>query len=570
MTTSLRTKNTVALAAVPTALLALLLVTLNDHELAQRLFVHASYYFLLVTLLCWVGTYLTSARNVRWVNVTSWTKENWPGLLIAASVTLVAAFAVDPALRVLSDEANLVGTSKNLFTSKTPTFTVSGKYYYGTYFDIDVAIDQRPALFPFLVSLVHALVGYQYANAFHLNLLLLPAFLLVVYRLGKSLGGELLGVLGSLLVVAHPILLVSVRSGGFDFLALFFGLLVVKSALDFLRTESADKLAVLWMNLCMFAGVRYESALFFLPVIALLLAFRMVTWSKLRPYALVYALTPVFLLPRIWQSLLRGNVPKQEAGVVTFSFDNFVNNTREYFLPLLNPKGSYPAHSAIVIALGLVGCFFGLRWMVRQFRRDGLEDPDLRFAGFVVAWMTVQVVIVFTYVWGRAQYPSAARLVLPIDAFLSLAAAAALARAFRRTPPLTPVLLTLGYVVSQVPVASEARMMQRLTETRENASTWRFFEGLPSKSILVVAERPGHFTIMGYGAMSFDAAKNDPYLFTALDRRLFQDIYLVQHVELSTGEPLSGFDFWSDRSLESVFEFQNDADVLVRISRVAH
>jgi hypothetical protein len=469
---------------------------------------------------------------------------------------------------VLSDEANLVGTSKNLFASKAPTFTVSGKYYYGTYFDIDVAIDQRPALFPFLVSLVHALLGYQYANAFHLNLVLLPAFLLVLYRLGKSLGGELLGVLGSLLVVAHPILLISVRSGGFDFLALFFGLLVVGSVLDFVRTQSADALAILWMNLCMFAGVRYESALFVLPVIALLLLFRMVTWSRLRPYALIYALTPAFLLPRIWQSLLRGNVPKQDPGVVTFSVENFVANAHEYFLPLLDPRGSHTAHSAVVIGLGLVGCVLGLRWLVRRFRRNGLEDADLRFAGFVVAWMALKVVILFAYVWGRAQYPSAARLVLPIDTFLSLAAAFALTRVFEHTRPFVPVLLTLGYSVSQLPVASEARLMQRLTETRENATVWPFFEQLPSKRIMVVAERPGHFTIMGYGAMSFEAAKRDPYLFKALERRLFEDVYLVQHLHVSTGKPFPGFGFWSARSLETVFEFQNDADVLVRISRV--
>ena len=38
-----------------------------------------------------------------------------------------------------------------------------------------------------------------------------------------------------------------------------------------------------------------------------------------------------------------------------------------------------------------------------------------------------------------------------------------LTRAFKHTRPFVPVLLTLGYSVSQLPVASEARLMQSLT-----------------------------------------------------------------------------------------------------------
>ena len=113
--------------------------------------------------------------------------ENWPGLVIALALTVVAWLAVPPALRMLSDEANLVGTSKNFFASKTATFTVSGKSYYDSYWDIDVAIDRRPPLFPFLVSLLHVVFGYSYRNVFLFNLMVLPAFVLIAYRLAKSL-----------------------------------------------------------------------------------------------------------------------------------------------------------------------------------------------------------------------------------------------------------------------------------------------------------------------------------------------------------------------------------------------
>ena len=569
MSTATWAPGKIALAVLPAALLTLLVVSINDVTTTQRLFVNTTYYFLMAAVLCWAGTYLHAARALRREAAVAWVKDNWPGLVIALAVTVVAKLAVEPALRVLSDEANLVGTSKNFFASKTATFTVSGKNYYGSYWDIDVAIDRRPTLFPFLVSLVHAVCGYSYRNVFLFNLLVLPAFLLVSYRLAKSLGGETFAVVASLLVAAHPVTLLSARSGGFDFLATFFGLLVIKSLLDYIRDRSPAKLAILWMNLCLFAEIRYESALFIPPVVVLLLLFKLVTWSTLRPYAFVYALTPAYLLPRIWQSLLRGNVPEQEPGTVTFSVANFLDNAYEYFKPILSPSQSYPSHSAILIALGVVGCSMWLRWLFGRLRAKDWDAPQLRFAISVAAWMLLQAIIVFTYVWGRAQFPSAARLVIAIDTFFSFAAAWVLTKSLERWRPFVAVLLAAAVLASQVPVASQHRMMNRLTQTRESAQTWSFFERLHEKRILIVTDRPSHFTIMDYGAMNFETARSDAHLFTAFARHLFHDVYVIQQIKLSTNEPLPGYDIWPDRKLDTVLEFQNDADVLVRISRLA-
>lgn len=564
-----RTPRPLALAALPAALLLLGLVSLGDRTLAQRLYVHTTYYGLMAAVLCWAGAYLYAARNVRWRTLIAWARENWPGLVVALTVTVVAGLAVEPALRMLSDEAILVGISKNLFASNSPTFTVSGKNYYGSYWDVDVVIDQRPPLFPFALSLVHALVGYSHANAFLLNLLVLPAFLLVTYRLAKSLGGETFGLVASLLVVAHPIVLIAVRSGGFDFFAAFFALLVVKSLLDFARGGRPAQLAILWMNLCLFAEVRYESVLFIPPVVGALLLLRMVSWRLLRPFAFVYAASPAFLLPRLWLTLLRGSVPPQEPGTVTFSVNNFLRNTHEYFQPLLEPLRPFPAHSRLLIGLGVVGCAAGLWWLVRRLRAGDGRAPEPRFGVLVAVWMATQALLVFTYVWGRAQYPSSARLVIPIDVFFSFAAAWMLTRGLVRWRPFVPVLIAAAALVMALPVAAQSRMINRLTESRESAALWRFFEGLGDERILVVSDRPHHYTIMNYGAMSLESARSDPYLFTALERRLFQDVYVIQRLQLSTKELMPGQELWPDRELEPVLEFQNDADVLVRVSRVA-
>ena len=552
------------------ALLALLVVSLTNLAITQWLFVNTTYYFLMLAVLCWLGAHLHAAHELRRETLDAWFEDNWPGLLIALVVTCIAAFAIEPALRVLSDEANLVGTSKNFFATKTATFTVSGKYYYDSYWDIDVAIDRRPALFPFLVSLIHAVRGYSHENVFAFNLLVLPWFVLISYRLARALGGSTFAIVAAILVVSHPITLISVRSGGFDFFATFFALLVLKSLLDFCSEQSPATLARLWMNLCLFAEIRYEKALFVPLVLAVLLVFRMVSWRMLKPYGFVYALTPAYLCPRVWQAVLLGSVPEQEPGTVTLSFENFLRNATEYLRPLLSPFESYPSHSAVLIALGGVGCALWLRWLLARVRARDFGSPQLRFALALTAWLMLQLIISFSYVWGRAQYPSAARLMIGLDTFFAFAAAWLLTRCLERWRPFVVVLVAAALLLSATPVASQHRTLNRLTQTRESSATWRFFENLHEKRILIVCDRPNLFTIMNYGAMNFETAKNDPYLFTAFARHLFYDVYVIQQVRLSTNEPLPGYEIWPTRKLDSVLEFQNDADVLVRISRLAH
>jgi hypothetical protein len=97
------TPGKIALILLPIALLTLLAISLAEASHARWLFIHTTYYFLMAGVLCWAGTYLHAARDVRRETVVAWVKENWPGLVVAFAVTLVAWLAVEPALRMLSD-----------------------------------------------------------------------------------------------------------------------------------------------------------------------------------------------------------------------------------------------------------------------------------------------------------------------------------------------------------------------------------------------------------------------------------------------------------------------------------
>ena len=556
-----------AFILVPCLALTLLV---GDSSHVEPLFVQWTYYFLLALVVSWVAVYLRCARDLTKAAAVNWVKENKAGIIIALAVAACAALAVEPALRVLADETNLLGTSKNFFVHKTATFTVTGKHYYGNFWDAadGAIIDRRPALYPFLVSLLHVMRGYSHTNAFLLNLLALPVFVFTSYRLAKSVGGEVFGVASALLVAAHPITLISARSGGFDFLTTVFSVIVLKSFFDHCRAPSADRLAVLWVNLCMFAELRYETGLFLFPVVAFLLLFRLARLDYLGPYRVLYALSPVFLLPRLWQAIVRGNVPEQDPGATTFSAGNFAANALDYLRPLVTPFDQHVSHSAFIIGLGIVGCILAVRLLVVAAASTNRPVYQWRFGGMVVGWMALQLFIVFTYVWGRPLHPASARLIIAIDTFFSFAAAWTLTVLFRRTSRFVTIAVSAVLFVMSVPVGAQHRLLNELTLTREAATAWRFFESLHEKRIVIVAERPGLFTVMNYGSVGFDNARNDPAVLAGFEQHLYYDIYLVQQIDLATGRPLPQHEMWPERPKEAMLEFLNDASASIRISRL--
>jgi hypothetical protein len=230
-------------------------------------------------------------------------------------------------------------------------------------------------------------------------------------------------VASALLVAAHPITLISVRSGGFDFLAAFFSVLIIKSFLDHCRAPSANRLACVVDERVHVRRaplrdrpVRRAGGLF-------LAGLPPGETGVPAPLSLIYALTPAFFLPRIWQAILRGNVPEQDAGAITFSGGNFVTNAVDYFKTIIHPFDGRSPHAAFIIALGVVGCILAIRWMIQRLIPRDRPIPEMQFSAMVAGWMLLQLVIVFTYVWGRPDHPASARLIISIDTFFSFPAA---------------------------------------------------------------------------------------------------------------------------------------------------
>ena len=558
-----------AAVAIPILVaMGLLGLTLRRRTLMEPFFVHSTYYVLMVLVSFWAATYLLALRGTDRPRMVAWLKDNWRGLVLTGFLSLVAILAIEPSLRVLADETNLLGVSKNLNFYKTADFATTGKWYYEAYWNLNVTTDRRPALFPFLVSLLHSLRGYSYTNAFHVNAILIPLFVLVAYRLGKRLGGEAFGLLAGAFVIAHPATLVSARSGGFDMMAAFFSLLAVKSLYDYCKQPTANRLALLWLNLLMLTHVRYEGAGFLVITFVLLFALRMVKWELVKPYVQVYAFTPLFLLPRVWQMIVKANDAEQPLNSTLFGWKYVVENTRAYFGLMLKPFELFRPHSGLLLVLGLLGCLLVARSLWKLARRPERDVGIERFAIFVIVWAGMLAAIYFSYFWGKPLHPASARLFLPFDTFVSFMAAWLVAQLCRRAPLWVPALLVGLTACLYVPEASEARFINELTLSRQAVQVWRFFEQLHDKNIMVVTDRPGLFTVMDYGAEDLSTARQSGQLPYELSRHLYRDIYVIQEVDLTTKKPLPDSEIWPEQKKESVLEFQNAENSTVRVARI--
>ena len=555
---------------VPVALVG---ITLHRPEYNELFFVHSAYYVLLAMLVIYAKVRLTELGSLH-----AWTKENRAGILITTIVSIVVLAAVSPGFRVLADEANLVGVSKNLFFHKTANLAATGKWYFDNYWNIDEVTDRRPALFPFLTSLLHVIRGYHAENAFHLNAILFVLFVFSSYRLAKRLGGDLFGMTAAIAVAISPNTLVAARSAGFDLLATLLLLVVVASLRDYIDQPSSRQLAALSLTLCLLAHVRYEGWALLGGAATALFALRIVKSEHLRGHGLVYMLMPVFLLPRYWQTVAKAHDAEQPLSASLFRPSSFWHNGVEFLRVMARPWAVNGPHSPLLLILGVCGILLVAIQLGSRLRAGQLAARDVRFAAVVAVLLGIEFVVCFAYIWGNPLHPASARLFLWLDTFASFAAAWFLTWLGRRVAAsvesyetwglaLPPVGCAILFVMS-VPVASEARFMNALILTRQAAETWRFFERLGEKRILILSDRPGLFTIMDYGALEISTAGGNRNPLYELSRHLYKDIYLIQEVELATGRPLPAFDPWPDVETEPVGEFQNTESESVRISRV--
>ena len=264
---------------------------------AQWLFEHGAYYFLLALVAAWT----LKGWSLYGHHLKTWGPRRLAALVLAAVLTVMIFIHSPPRFKILADESNLVGLSMMMHSERVAAVPIEGFVTDQRQADLVTAPDKRPLLFPFLVSVIHTLIGYSPSNGFLLNFATTLAALLSFALAASRLFGPAMALPSILMLASAPILSFYATGSGFEILNMLFMMLTFMVLLEVVDSEAApDRVELLFLTALMLAHCRYESAIV-LVLLALFLAIicsPAVTWMTQRriPAALAVLAIVIALL----------------------------------------------------------------------------------------------------------------------------------------------------------------------------------------------------------------------------------------------------------------------------------
>ncbi len=484
-------------------------------------------------------------------------------------LTSVIFISVPPSYRVLSDETNLLSVSQSMHFKKDIANVTQAKLYYGNLNTIQGDLPTRPLLFPFFTSLIHTVSGYRYQNVFILNFLILFSLFAMTFMIVEASLGTWSAIASCLLLASIPTLTLSATSGGFDLCSLFFFELSLVFLFRFLKESTPENFGMLFINLIMLSQIRYESIAYVAFILMVLLLSRKISWETIFENSLVLSLTPFFLIPMFFQRRLTPNTFENPPGVPPFSIHHFFDHFKVLALGIFNPRPEYPFPSYLnwlAIAMLLIVAI-----KITPKIRQNLKPHQIYFSGILIGLVSLSLIIVLSHHFGIYSHPTQARLFLVFLSFLAMTPVI-----FRYFFPQTLsekklfAIAAVSYLLYH-PVSTEKRFTNTLTIIRETESLYQFLDEQKDRKILLIAERPGQYTVANIGAVGFNYANtNHDSLLRDLNRGLMNTIWVFQKHLYETGRPVLNQNLDSAFQLEPVRDIQVTAEEFIRISKVSH
>lgn len=464
---------------------------------AEYLIKHWGYHFMALTVVCWVGSvgrlWGQRRREARESAVAKvgWTRaETWGVVAVVAG--LMASLLGMESLRskVLYDEYVLQSTAYNMHHFREVATMVRGYDILGTFVSTDNYLDKRPYFFPFLVSLGHDLTGYRPLNAHLLNVLLMPVALVLAYALGRKWHGWRGGMVALALLGTLPLFGQNATGSGMEIINVVMLLAAVLIGGLYVSRPHASNLSAFILTVVLLAQCRYESAIFVLPGILVVL----LGWWRSGKIVLSGAAiaSPLLLLPVALHNRVLSESPvlweMKENQTSRFGWEYVPDNLAGVFEFWFNP-GWRMANSVVLSVLGLLGLLALVVWLL--WRRPPLKALD----GHAAVWLAfalgigANLLLVLFYFWSRFTDPMAARFSLP-PYLLMVFAAVLLVRWLDRKGPATKIGLAtilvayLGWGVPKHAYHFYSRMGVDEIEWER-----RFVESMPSQNRLIITNK---------------------------------------------------------------------------------
>ena len=391
---------------------------LLDSSVSTKLFETLGYWMILGCF----GLFVGSVFQARASQIVSLRERGTKYVILFCALLAIFLFTREEArYKIVQDEPNLANVALGLHESRTPLIVEASFEDYG----VAKKLDKRPLFFPFLVSALHDIFGFNANHPFYLNLFLTAALLLLVYSTVKSISASSFAAwLSIALLCSHPIIAQNSSGGGFELLNAVMILVVIKAAQFYLRNPDRNSLAVLITSTLLLAQTRYESALYVIPTgIVVLLGF---SKGKKIIFSNYLLLAPLLLLPVAWQNAYIRSEPKfwqlPKGTESAFGFEYLKTNLANAYHFFFEPQ-TYVPSSPFVFAIGFISLLaLFVSSIVSRIGKRKLTFLSIDTATLLYSFMVLlSFALLMCYHWGNINDPQASRLAIPFLLLLSIA-----------------------------------------------------------------------------------------------------------------------------------------------------
>jgi hypothetical protein len=467
--------------------------------MALGIVTHAGYWCVLAAFALFVRALWRMFRgDLAGLRGAGWRRLDWASFAVVGLGGLVLLVHESFGFKIVMDELMLVGTSMSMHFSRTVLTPIRGGDIQGAFVIYEGMMDKRQLFFPFLESILHDVTGYRPENAFVLNGALTFAFLGLVNAAGRMFAGRMAGWLGVALFAGLPLLAQNATGGGFELLNLVMILSTLLLGARFIARRDEPSFTALCYSALLLVQVRYESAIFLLPVVGIILW----VWSREGRATMSW---PVILAPLLlihcalhnrifdirasaWQLQSKPGLTKP------FSLSYVLGlgppgtpSNLEHTLGFFFGKPTDQPNSYVLSALGSIALFFMVLLVAKRLGALSKEPPISVATVFFFFGFAIQFGLMMCYFWGQFDDPIIRRLSLPTHLWMVLAVLAVLQQ-FPQ-PRVVKTLLAvvgLGILAQGVPSMAAHAYNQEYLAGLETAWRRQFIADQPRKDYLVI------------------------------------------------------------------------------------
>ncbi|MFZ5951551.1 MAG: hypothetical protein ACOYXC_12655 [Candidatus Rifleibacteriota bacterium] len=529
-----------------------------------------TFYFILLNCIFW---FICMAEDLaenshRFI---TWVRLHYPALVGMVLLIIVSSVAVPGEFRILADETNLLGTSMSMYDSHeccNPTAVLN--YFYGMKRTLESVIDMRPAFFPFHLYVFHSLFGYDPANGFRVNILAAFFILAIFYALIEPEIGKLSAFLGILVLFSFPLLILYIRSCGFETVNLLWLMILVFLCRMFLQNPQASKLEMIFLTLPLLAQTRYESALAVFCVTPVLLYKMPVAEYNCLSWKTVIA--PFLFLPVAWLRIVTFSIQAFQVNSIEEAFS--LNLVEKNFVQFVKFIFGHQREYGMVSILGFLAIAGLIKYMIDQFvNSKESEKKSPAFLLIVSGLAAVHLLARMAYFWGdlTLQYTSRLGLVfLPLLSFLAVYLLHSLSMWQNRLRYLWFVGV-FALMIHGWPVAGQNLAVREIFFYREFRTVKQYLDrNFPAKDeYFLISDLANLYVPFRFSALYTGYARSNPEdILAQLQRRTYRHALVIQKINLNDGKPEENSNLGEHFRLETLYENQLHAGVFIRISRL--